>query len=98
MEKLTCKICNRDSYLGFTSKILNKYEIKHYSCSECDYLFTEKPFWLEEAYKNPINLSDTGILLRNNYFSKAAAIILFFYFNRTKKFWIMQEVMEFLQD
>jgi hypothetical protein len=26
---------------------------------------TEKPTWLEEAYKSPINLSDTGIMKRN---------------------------------
>jgi len=34
-------------------------------CNHCDYLQTEYPTWLDEAYaENPINVSDTGILQR----------------------------------
>ncbi len=86
MEIIKCKICDQNSDIAFVTKILNKYDVKYYQCTACGYLFTEKPFWLEEAYKNPINLSDTGIMLRNIFFSRVASIILFFHFNRTKKF------------
>ena len=41
---------------------------------------TEKPFWLEESYKNPINISDTGILERNLHNARLMKNILFIIF------------------
>lgn len=86
MESIKCKICEQNADFCFVTKVLNKYDVKYYKCSNCDYLFTESPFWLDEAYNNPINVSDTGILLRNIYFSKVLSLILFFYFDTSKKF------------
>ena len=39
--------------------------VQLYECPECEYVQTERPDWLEEAYASPINDSDAGILLRN---------------------------------
>jgi len=39
--------------------------VNYYECSRCGYVQTEQPSWLDEAYANSINLSDTGILARN---------------------------------
>lgn len=83
---MKCKICSSDSELAFTHKVLSKYDVKYFKCPNCEYLFTEKPYWLDEAYKSPINLSDTGILERNIYFSQAVSILIFFYFDSSKKF------------
>lgn len=83
---MVCKICSSETELSFTHKVLKKYDVKYFRCLDCNYLFTENPYWLEEAYNSSINLSDTGILRRNIYYSKAAAILIFFYFDYRKKF------------
>jgi hypothetical protein len=38
---------------------------KYFDCPHCGYLQTETPYWLEEAYAQPINDCDTGIMSRN---------------------------------
>lgn len=83
---MNCKICNGQTENIFTQKVLSKYDVKYFSCIKCGYLCTEEPYWLEEAYKSPINLSDTGMLQRNIEFSKITSILLFSCFNRQGKF------------
>jgi len=83
---MICKICNQDNNSIFTAKILNKYDVDYYHCSQCYFLQTEEPYWLEESYKESINLSDTGIMLRNISLSHITTIIVFFFYNRKKKF------------
>lgn len=86
MEQITCKICNSKSDLVFTSKLLKKYEVKYFKCKYCGYLFTEDPFWLNEAYERSINLSDTGLIGRNIYFSQALSVLIYFNFNKDALF------------
>ncbi len=79
---MICKICNSTTKQVFTSKILKKYDVKYFKCNNCGYLFTEDPFWLDEAYSRSINLSDTGLLDRNIYFSKVLSVLIFFCFDK----------------
>ena len=67
---MKCKICNSDTELKFSHIVLRKYNVKYYNCPDCSFMFTENPYWIEEAYNKPINLSDTGMLDRNLYFRK----------------------------
>ena len=83
---MICKICGSNTKQIFTSKILNKYNVKYFKCEKCEYLFTEDPFWLEEAYSRSINLSDTGLLDRNIYFSKILSVLIYFFFDKNKTF------------
>lgn len=83
---MICKICNSNTQQVFTSKILKKYDVKYFKCNSCGYLFTGEPFWLDEAYSRSINLSDTGLLDRNIYFSKVLSVIIFFCFNKNGTF------------
>lgn len=53
----------------FTARVLGKYDVAFFRCPETGYVQTEKPYWLEEAYKSPMNLCDTGVLMRNTHFS-----------------------------
>lgn len=65
MEKIIkCRACGHNSHYIWSGDVLNNF-INYYRCSNCEYLQTEAPFWLGEAYKTPINKSDTGIMLRN---------------------------------
>jgi hypothetical protein len=39
--------------------------VDYFECANCRYVQTETPTWLDAAYAEAINRSDTGILLRN---------------------------------
>lgn len=64
-ENISCRVCNGKSGYLQSGKIFG-CKVKYYECSMCDYVQTETPFWLDEAYSQPINFSDTGIVVRNN--------------------------------
>ncbi len=83
---MKCKICNSTTELVFNAKVLRKYDVNYFKCSSCGYLFAEEPHWLKEAYSRSINLSDTGLLDRNIYFSKVLSVIIFFNFNKNGYF------------
>ena len=83
---MRCKICSYDNPVLFSARVLSKYSIDYYYCSNCGFIQTEEPFWLEESYKDAINLSDTGILSRNISLSKYTSVIINLFFNRNKKF------------
>jgi len=83
---MNCKICNGEAKLLFTTTVLRKYEVGYYTCTACGFMQTDQPFWLEEAYQNPINLSDTGIIVRNQRLSRITTSIIFLFFDRKEKF------------
>ena len=82
----TCKICKSESNKIFTKKILGKFEVAYFQCPNCEFIQTENPHWLELAYKEPINVSDTGLLSRNIYLAKITTLLIFFYFNKKGTF------------
>lgn len=73
----TCKICGTKSNHIFTALLLNKYDVKYYHCPECDFIQSEEPYWLDEAYKYPINIEDTGLVSRNILLAKRTSTILY---------------------
>ncbi len=77
-----CKICGKESTCVFKHVILEKFEIEYFYCANCDFLFTEDPYWIKEAYSSPINLSDTGIISRNISLSFTVTNIIFYLFNK----------------
>ncbi len=83
---MNCKVCGNKTEVKFETTILNKYRAKYLICNKCGYLFAEDPYWLSEAYKSAINISDTGIMSRNIYFSKLVSIIIYFFFDKKGKF------------
>lgn len=83
---MICKICSKDSELFSQAEILNKYNIKYYKCTNCGFIQTEEPYWLDEAYSEAINRSDIGLLNRNIVLSKATKATLILLFDKKKKF------------
>jgi hypothetical protein len=65
MNHERCRVCGYQSNFVFWGKIFNDICVKYFSCGNCGYIQTEYPYWLDRAYKNPINSTDTGILVRN---------------------------------
>ncbi len=83
---MKCRICNSESPLAFHGKVMASYEGAYHRCSQCGFLQVENPFWLEEAYENPINPYDTGILTRNIQFADDASVLLYHLFGHHGKY------------
>lgn len=83
---MLCKICGKQTKKIFKAKILYKYNIDYFYCDNCGFLQTEEPYWLEEAYKDSITLSDTGILQRNILISNWLTLLLSTIFDKKGKF------------
>jgi hypothetical protein len=83
---MKCRICSCESNEIFSAKILNKHVIKYYHCPKCDFLQTEDPFWLKEAYEAAIGITDTGIIKRNLLFAKRSSAVISTFYNSNKKF------------
>ncbi len=83
---MKCKICNTENQSCFSSILLKKHEVKYYQCNRCEFLQTEEPYWLDEAYSESINISDTGYMVRNIFFAKQITILLLLIFDKKGMF------------
>jgi len=86
VTKPICRVCKSTVSKKFSSNVLQKYSVEYFQCSRCEYIQTENPYWLEEAYNSPINVSDTGMIMRNLWFRNVAATTIFFLFDYKGKF------------
>lgn len=59
-----CRVCGDTSIEIFNGTLLD-LNVSYFECQTCGYVQTENPYWLERAYQNAINDSDTGIMARN---------------------------------
>ncbi len=83
---MQCKICDSILLPFAKETILKKYEVQYYRCKNCGCVQTEKPYWIEEAYQESINVTDTGILKRNVLLSKITSSLLFFFYDKNGTF------------
>jgi hypothetical protein len=60
----SCRSCHGAVNQIFSGNLIGNNVI-YYECQTCGYVQTEVPYWLEQAYAEAINTSDTGIMLRN---------------------------------
>jgi 2-polyprenyl-3-methyl-5-hydroxy-6-metoxy-1,4-benzoquinol methylase len=70
----------------FSKKVLNKYTVEYFKCSNCEFIQTEDPFWLKEAYENIITSLDIGLAGRNLYLTTITETLLTKFFNDKGKF------------
>ncbi|NQU67152.1 MAG: glycosyl transferase group 1, partial [Candidatus Marinimicrobia bacterium] len=59
-----CRVCNSQSRFIMDGKLLDM-KVDYFECPACGYVQTETPYWLDRAYAEAINSSDTGIMARN---------------------------------
>jgi hypothetical protein len=83
---MKCKICQLETRKIAVSRVLYKHDVSYFFCPACGFLQTEEPFWLNEAYRNPINIYDTGVLQRNIMLSKKIAPLICLFFNARSQF------------
>ncbi|NEO83887.1 MAG: glycosyltransferase [Spirulina sp. SIO3F2] len=73
---MRCKICEAKSTHFAQAKILKKYDVEYFQCSQCGFVQTEHPYWLTEAYEIPITKSDYGLVARNVGFAQLTLEII----------------------
>lgn len=85
---MECQICTSKAVPFFKHKLLNKYIVQYYRCRNCGCVFTEKPYWLPEAYSDSQGIAnlDTGVMQRNISFCKKANALLCCCFPRAEVF------------
>jgi glycosyltransferase involved in cell wall biosynthesis len=76
-----CKICNAESHPFGNAQMLNKYDVAYFRCSECGFVQTEQPYWLDEAYSSAIANLDVGIVTRNLGLHDHVQSVISHYFN-----------------
>jgi FkbM family methyltransferase len=83
---MQCNICRADATPFGRAAILNKYDVSYFQCTQCRFVQTETPYWLDEAYKEPIATSDIGLVARNLWLTKTAKFLISKYFNADATF------------
>ena len=79
---IKCKICGMPANILFEKTLLFKYRVGYFRCPTCEFLFTEKPYWLQEAYDESIKgIRDTGMVRRNMNMSDFIEQIIMRYLN-----------------
>lgn len=62
---IICPVSQTPMEFAFRETVLGRLSVSYYSCPVCGLLQTEAPYWLEEAYQEPISAGDTGLVARN---------------------------------
>lgn len=62
--KHDCRVCGAVVAPLWQGHVLD-LNVSYFQCDACGYVQTEKPYWLERAYTEAVNSSDTGIVARN---------------------------------
>jgi hypothetical protein len=85
---MDCKICNNSTEVLFNTKtsILNKYYIDYHRCTQCNFIQTDEPFWLNEAYDSAITSLDIGLVGRNIRISTLLSSLIVSCFNTKSSF------------
>ncbi len=64
-ETPVCRLCGGATRLLFEKRVLGRHPAGYFRCGTCELTQTSEPTWLEEAYAEPISITDTGLLARN---------------------------------
>ena len=77
---MRCSVCEEATVAFATATVRGRHRVQYFRCPACGFIRTEDPYWLEEAYAQPINPSDIGIVSRNASLAQVCqAVILAFF-------------------
>jgi hypothetical protein len=83
---MICRLCGGATQPLFQTTLLQRHVVQYEQCARCRFVQTEQPWWLEEAYRSPMNLTDTGVVDRNIRFARMAAVLLYWCFDRKGRY------------
>lgn len=81
-----CKVCAQPATPFSSATLLGKYDVQYYRCSSCGFIQTESPYWLEEAYAEPIAATDIGMVSRNLSLAKKTRALIPVFFDSRARF------------
>lgn len=64
LDETPCRLCAGPAAFAFKNRVIGRYDVSYFRCSQCGSLQTEEPFWLSEAYADPELAIDTGAVQR----------------------------------
>jgi len=70
-----CRLCGGAVTALFEGPLLT-HRVRYEGCSRCGYVQTETPYWLDEAYADALNTSDTGIVRRSARTTRIVASVM----------------------
>lgn len=71
-----CKICSHQVVHLFRTEVLKKYTANYFACTNCSFIQTEVPFWLNEAYEDAITSLDIGLVFRNEAHAPLVSLLI----------------------
>ena len=74
---MSCSICSNVMQDCFKTEVLGKYQAQYEVCNSCGYIRARNPYWLDEAYSQPIANADTGLVSRNLAIARKVSCVLF---------------------
>jgi len=84
---MKCNICGCDCEKAFKTKVLFKYDVQYYECSNCRFIQTENPYWLSEAYQNSVIVElDIGLISRNLQNQRFTSLVIDSFFDSKGKY------------
>jgi methyltransferase family protein len=85
-EAERCRVCGEDALPFGSARILASHEVGYYRCRACGFVQTEEPYWLEQAYEQPIAKIDVGIISRNISLADTTSAVISMLFDSGGRF------------
>src|SRR5687768_729910 len=85
-EHSKCRVCTSETQLIGEMRVLRRHSVQLWECVRCGFRQSDEPWWLEEAYKDPINKFDTGVLDRVLWSGKVVKCLVATAFDRRGRF------------
>ncbi len=76
-----CRVCNAKAESFAHATIMNRYDVEYFRCTDCQFIQTETPYWLDEAYSDVIVSTDIGLVGRNEKFARIVDRLLRYTFS-----------------
>jgi hypothetical protein len=86
MSRAVCHICQHAAEPFGRAEILGRHDVQYFRCSVCGFVQTERPYWIEEAYRSAITDTDLGVISRATTFSRFTRNLLLACFDSNAKF------------
>jgi hypothetical protein len=71
-----CRLCGGAAFPFGSARLLASLEVSYHRCEACGFVQTEEPYWLEQAYEQPISKIDLGIVSRNIALGDMASTVI----------------------
>jgi Methyltransferase domain len=81
-----CRLCGASAFPFGSARLLASLEVSYYRCEACGFVQTEEPYWLEQAYEQPIAKIDVGIISRNLALGDTASTVISMLFDSGGRF------------